>query len=60
MCVDLLYTLVARDPSSICCTLTSKKANCPDFSNSLVNFIEVDIVRYLSSRERARPQFFFP
>ena len=38
MCVGFLYTHVARDPSSICCMLTSKKANCPDFSNSLVNF----------------------
>ena len=41
VCVGFLYTLVARDPSSICCTLTS---NSPDFSNSLINFIEVDIV----------------
>ena len=44
MCVGFLYTLVARDLSLICCTLTSKKTNCPDFSNSLVNFIEVAIV----------------
>ena len=49
MCVGFLYTLVARDPSSISCMLTSKKANCPNISNSLVNFIEVDIkILYLS------------
>ena len=36
--------LVASDPSFNCCTFTSKKANCPDFFNSLVNFIDANTV----------------
>ena len=42
MRVDFLCALVAMDPSFNCCAFTAEKANCPDFSNSLVNFVDVD------------------
>ena len=29
--------VAANDPSHKCCTFSSKKANCPDFFNSLVD-----------------------